>query len=91
MGDEAEKVKKIKFKEWIKGRNRREFLENFSFIVIVISAVLVCIGISLGSFVKGTVLIGSFGSFTVMVGIVIYIVSQFIGEEHGKDALKEEG
>ncbi len=81
---------KKSLKEFIKGKSKAESLENISFIIIVISAILICIGISLGSFIKGTVFIASFGSFTVMVGIVIYIISQFIGEEHGENALKEE-
>jgi len=78
---ETEKPKeRFNFKKWVKGSNKREFVENASFVIIVISAVMVSIGIGIGSFIQGTIFIAVFGAFFVMVGIVVYIISQFIGE-----------
>jgi len=71
---------KFNFKKWIKGSNKRDYIENISFLIIVISAIMVSIGIGIGSFIQGTIFIAVFGAFFVMVGIVVYIISQFIGE-----------
>lgn len=68
------------FMKWLRGSNTKEFTENTSFLVIVISAIMVSTGIGLGSFVQGTVLIAVVGAFFVMVGIIVYMISQFIGE-----------
>ena len=80
-----EKPKEIKekfnFRNWLKGENRKEYTENISFVIIVISGILIVLGIGLGSFIHGTILMASLGSFLVMVGIVVYIASQFIGVE----------
>ena len=77
-----EKPKEVKersnFRKWLKGENKREYAENIGFVIIVISGILVALGIGLGSFIQGTILIGVLGSFFVMFGIVIYIISQFI-------------
>ncbi len=67
-----------KFNEWLKGRSRQEHLENISFVVLVIAALLVVIGIGLGSFIYGTVLLAMFGAFLILAGIIIYIISQFL-------------
>ena len=61
-------------------RNRKEVFENVSFYVIVISAIMIAVGIGLGSFIQYTVFIASLGGFFVIVGIVIYIASQFMEE-----------
>jgi len=61
-------------------RNRKEVFENVSFYVIVISAIMVAAGIGLGSFIQYTIVISVLGAFFVMVGIVIYIASQFMEE-----------
>ena len=58
-------------------------LENISFYIIVISAIMVSVGIGIGSFIPGTILIASFGAFFVMVGIVMYMISQFLEGENG--------
>jgi hypothetical protein len=71
---------RFNFKKWIKGSNKKEYIENISFLIIVISAIMVSAGIGLGSFIQGTVFTAVFGAFFVMVGIVIYMISQFIGE-----------
>ena len=69
-----------KFFDWLKGKNRSEFLENVSFIIFALAAFLVMIGIGLGSFVKGFVFLGSFGAFLILVGIIVFIVSKFLEE-----------
>ena len=65
------------------GNNKRDILENLSFYIIVISAIMIAIGIGLGSFIQGTVYLSLLGSFFVMVGIVFYIASQFIEVKNG--------
>lgn len=70
--------KRFDFRKWLEGSNRKEYVENISFVMIVISGILVAMGIGIGSFVQGTILMGVLGAFFVMVGIVIYIISQFI-------------
>ena len=83
--EKVEKPKKegFNFLNWLKGNNTREYIENVSFVIIFISAILVASGIALGSFIQGTILMASFGSFFVMIGIVTYIASQFIGVDNG--------
>jgi hypothetical protein len=77
--DEPEKEKRrFNFRKWLEGNNRKEYAENISFVIIVISGILVALGIGLGSFIQGTILMGVLGSFFVMLGIIIYIISQFI-------------
>jgi F0F1-type ATP synthase assembly protein I len=75
-----EHKEKFNFKKWIKGSNKREYVENISFLIIVISAIMISAGIGLGIFIQESVFISVLGAFFVMVGIVVYIVSQFIGE-----------
>ncbi len=67
------------FGKWLKGSNQKEFIENISFLIIALSAIMVSTGIGLGSFIQGTVAIAVFGAFFFMIGIVAYIASQFIG------------
>ena len=78
-----EHKEKFNFKKWVKGSNKRDYIENISFLIITISAVMVSFGIGLGSFIQGTVFIAVFGAFLVMLGIVVYIISQFVGEWYG--------
>ncbi len=80
--DEPKQEKK-RFDFKIKGSDKKETLENVSFLIIVISAAMISVGIGLGSFIQGTVFIAVFGAFLVMVGIIAYIVSQFLGEANG--------
>ena len=58
----------------------RAKLENWSFIVTVISGLMVAVGIGLGSFIQGSIFIASFGSFFFMFGVIIFIISQFFEE-----------
>jgi len=67
-------------RRWIGGTSQKEFLENLSYVVIFISAVMVSIGVGMGSFIEGTILIAILGAFFVLIGVVVYVASQFIGE-----------
>ena len=68
------------FAKWLKGSNTKEFAENASFLMIFVSAVMVSGGISLGALFTEAIFVAIVGAFFVMVGIIIYIASQFIGE-----------
>ena len=80
---EHEKKEEVKVNVGRLGKNGKEVLENISFIIILISSVLFTIGISLGNFVQGTIALSVFGSFFIMIGIIFYIVSQFIEVKNG--------
>jgi len=41
---------------------------------------MVSIGVGIGSFIEGTILIAILGAFFVLIGVVVYVASQFIGE-----------
>ena len=62
----------------IKGATTSETLENSSYLMIVVSAVFVAIGIGLGSFVKYTVYIAVAGAALLLAAIVIFITSQLM-------------
>jgi hypothetical protein len=67
------------FMEWLKGDTRRDFLENLSYSLIVLAAVLSIVGISVGTFVPGfPVFLAILGAFLALVGIVLYVLSEFI-------------
>jgi len=78
-----EHKEKFNFQKWIKGSNKSEYIENISFVIILISAVMFSSGIILGSFIQGTILLSVFGSFLVMAGIIVYMISQFIVVKNG--------
>ena len=59
--------------------------EKISYKIIIISAVLIFLGILLGSFIQGTVYLASLGALLVMLGICIYIVSQLIDKTEEDD------
>ena len=79
----VEKKEEIRISLTRLGKNNKEVLENISFIIILISAIMFSIGIGLGSFIQGTLFLSVFGSFFIMIGIVIYIVSQFMRLKNG--------
>ncbi len=62
----------------IKGKTTGETLENLSFILIVISAVMISLGIGLGSFYKYVILLASFGTFLLLIGIIIFVISELL-------------
>jgi len=61
-----------------KGANTKEKLEDASFKVIVASTGLIVLGLLLGSFVKYTVLLAETGAFILLLGIILYAVSQLV-------------
>jgi membrane protein YdbS with pleckstrin-like domain len=71
---------KVKWFE-IKGKDKKETLTNLSFLVIIIATLLICVGIGLGSFVKGIIMLASFGAFLLLVGIILFIVAEFSEEK----------
>jgi len=73
-------LKEIKKLFAIKGKTLEETLENISFLIIVFSAILVSIGIALGSFYKGVILLASLGSFTLLIGIIIFVIAEVMRE-----------
>lgn len=77
MGDIFKEVKKLFA---IKGKTHEETLENISFLIIILSAILVSLGIALGSFYKGIILMASFGSFILLIGIIIFVIAEIIRE-----------
>ena len=86
MSDETnapEKTERLNLMKKLKGDSTREYIENISFAIIVISGIMLSAGIMLGSFIQGTIFIASFGSLFVLIGIVTYIASQFMGVNNG--------
>jgi len=65
----------------LKGATRRETYENYSFAMFVAAALLVMVGIGLGSFVPYAVFLAAFGAFLILPGIILYIYSQLLGDE----------
>ncbi len=65
-------------KELFKWDDTADKIESSSFIIIIISSILTIVGISVGSFIPGVfVALAIIGSFSILVGIFFYIVSQF--------------
>lgn len=77
MGDIFKEVKKLFV---IKGKTHEETLENISFLIIILSAIMISLGIALGSFYKGIILMASFGSFILLIGIIIFVIAEIIRE-----------
>lgn len=75
MGDILKEVKNL-FR--IRGKTREDTLENISFIVIVFAAVLIAFGMGLGTFYKGVILLASFGSFLLLIGIIIFVIAELM-------------
>ena len=75
-----EKNEKSGLMSLLSGDTTKDRLENWSFIITIISGIMVALGIGLGSFVQGTVYIASFGSFFFMIGVIVFIISQFAEE-----------
>lgn len=55
----------------------RQRIENLNYLLIVVSAVMVSLGIGLGSFVPGTIILSVLGSLFIMIGIAVYLLLQF--------------
>ena len=72
--------KEVKKMFAIKGKTFVETLENISFLIIILSAIMISLGIALGSFYKGVILIASLGSFILLIGIIIFVIAEIIRE-----------
>ncbi|MFP4117062.1 MAG: hypothetical protein ACLFQ8_03285 [Candidatus Aenigmatarchaeota archaeon] len=67
------------FVDWFKGDSRRELVENLSYCLIVIAAVMTVIGLGVGTVYPGLpVLVAIVGSFLALAGIVLYILSELV-------------
>ncbi len=77
----SEEKKRSKLKFSIKGKTPADTLENLSFLLIVISAGMISLGIGLGSFFRYVILLASFGAFVLLAGIILFIVSEFMRED----------
>lgn len=75
------------FKKWFKWETGADKVESISFILIIIASIFTVIGISVGTFVPGIpVALAIIGAFLVFVGIILYIISEFMrifGKEKG--------
>lgn len=82
MDEKIEQTKndEIDFGAIFNAKDTKSKLENWSFIITVVSGLMVALGIGLGSFVQGSILIATFGSFFFVIGILVFIVSQFFEE-----------
>lgn len=73
--------------KWLRGSSRQEYIENLSYVVMFLSAFFIFIGLGLGSFVPFVVYIAVLGSFLLLIGIVLYILSQLI-EKRSTDSVE---
>jgi len=63
------------FKELFRAENSKEEL---SYKIIFLSALMIFVGLLLGSFIKYTVLLAMGGSFLLLVGLILYIISRLM-------------
>jgi len=64
--------------KWVKGKDTKDFLENFSISVLLFGTLLTVIGLAFGTYISGfPVLLAIIGSGLVLIGIVLYIFSEF--------------
>ncbi len=67
------------FMDWLKGDSRRKLMENLSYCIIILAAVMVVVGLGIGTVYPGLpVLVAIVGSFLALVGIVLYILSELV-------------
>ncbi len=66
-------------KEWFQCGSWVDILEKISYLVIFIAAVMVVVGLGIGTVYPGFfVLVAIAGSFLVLLGIVLYILSELL-------------
>jgi hypothetical protein len=78
-----EEKKGFNFMRWLKGGSRQEFKENASYTVIFAGAIMVGVGLALGTAIKYAIYVGAFGGLFVLAGMGIYIVSQLMAPVKG--------
>lgn len=67
------------FKLGVKGATTGKTIENASIVTIMIASVMVVAGIAIGSYVSGfPVMLAMGGSFLVFVGIIAFIIGEFV-------------
>lgn len=67
------------FKLEIKGKTMGKTLENVSIATIIVSAVMVVLGIAVGSYVPGfPVMLAMGGSFLAFMGIIVFVIGEFV-------------
>lgn len=67
------------FLTWLRGENRADLVERVSICTIIVAAAMITIGIGVGTFVPGVpVALAIVGSALVIVGIIIYVISEFM-------------
>lgn len=76
---------KFNFVKWVRGKNTQEFLENGSYVLMVVAAILVSGGLLVGSFVPGVIIVASIGAFILLPGLVIYVISQLMLPDENKE------
>ncbi len=74
------KSEKLGLRDLLSAKNTKDRLENWSFLITILSGLMIAIGIGLGSFIQGTILIASLGSFFFIMGVIVFIASQFAEE-----------
>lgn len=68
------------FREWLKWGSTSQKIESISFIILIVATVFTVVGISVGSFYPGfPVALAIAGAFLVLVSIILYIMSEFVG------------
>jgi|GEM_PF-2505271 len=78
------------FKDWFKWEKVSDKIESISFIILIIASVFTVVGISVGVFVPGIpVALAIAGAFLVLVSIVLYIISEFVGILESKEKKSE--
>lgn len=85
MSEERPK-KKFDLMTWLKGDSKRQFYEHLSFLLILLSVLLIWLGMLLGSFVQYTVYLAAFGALLLLPAIIIYIASQLMEEKKSETA-----
>ena len=79
----------MNLKKWFKWGTTSEKIESISFIILIIASVFTIVGISVGSFYPGfPVALAIAGAFLVVVAIIVYIVSEFVGIFEKKEKFK---
>jgi hypothetical protein len=65
--------------------------ERRSYKLIITSAVMIGLGLILGSFIPYTVFLATTGSFALLVGIALYIFSQLNTKDSTRDTIDKTG
>lgn len=70
-----------KVREWfrIKGHTPADTVENVSFLMLLVAATFVIVGVSVGTFIQGfPVALAIAGAFLAILGLFAYVVSELM-------------